>query len=244
MAGNLQSAIESRAVLLSSIGKAALNARFPDEFELYVLALELIDGKGKTLKYFIFPVMPSNLDETQPVITSIKKTQAGVSAISNTTFAPRDIVITGNFGRQFKMLLGSDFVSASSALTTGGSIVAGAATVFDPRVKTGYGCLKILEDIVDQSKVVDKNGPRRLILYNPVFGNNYVVKPTQFKISQSQESNMFHNYTLQLKAIAPLSSIQSDKDNTNLAIQLNTAAYLQKSLNNAINQLTTLLTTI
>lgn len=244
---SIENAVRNRAVLLEQIGQSALNARYPKEFELYVCALELVDEQGKTLRYFIFPVMPSNLEENQPKLTNIKKTAAGVTILSTTTFVPVDVNISGNFGRKFKVLLGTDYVeflqsfSTQNGSVTADSLANGIVELFDSRVKTGYGCLKILEDIVNEADVVDENGARRLIFYNLAFGNSYVVKPMSFKIMMAQETNMIHGYSLALKGIAPLDALKSAQDLQDEAKQLNTTAFVQQKTDQIVNILTSVL---
>lgn len=240
---SIQEAITNQLALLSTIGKAGLNALYPDEFELYVCALELTDMEGTTLKYFIFPVMPSNLEENQPEIVNIKKTAAGVTILKTPTFVPVDISLSGTFGRKFKVLLGTNYVDfiqsfqTSQGTLSANSIVSGVAQVFDDRVKTGYGCLKILEEIISDAKTVDSSGGRRLIFYNPAFGTSYVVQPMNFKISMSQDTNMMHQYSLSMKGVAPLSAIQSAQQRQQETNQLNTTAYVQTQTNNLLNDL-------
>lgn len=240
---SVQEALTNELALLSSIGRAGLNALYPDEFELYVCALELTDMMGTTLKYFIFPVMPSNLEENQPEITNIKKTAAGVTILKTSTFIPVDISLSGTFGRKFRILLGANYVDFIQAFQTqsgtlsANSIVNGVQQVFDPRVKTGYGCLKVLEEIITDAKTVDQSGGRRLIFYNPAFGTSYVVQPTNFKISMSQDTNMMHQYSLSMKGVAPLSAIQSAQQRQQESNQLNTTAYVQTQTNNLLTGL-------
>lgn len=245
---SIENAVRNRALLLESVGKSVLNVRYPKEFEVYFVGLELVDYYGKSLRYFIFPVNPSQMDETQSKITNVKKTLAGVVSLGTPTFIPVDINLTGTFGRKFKILLGTDFTDFISSFkteddkVTKASVQDGIINVFDERVKTGYGCLKILEEIVKGADVVDENGPRRLIFYNPAFGNNYVVKPTMFKISQTQESNMIHQYALSLKAIAPLEALQSEADSTYDSIRLNSTGYAQRQIDKTVNDLTSIFT--
>lgn len=235
------------ATLLSTIGRSALNAQYPDEVELYVVALELVDDTGKTLKYFIFPVMPSNLEENQPSLTNIKKTAAGVTVLSTPTFVPVDISVSGTFGRRFRALIGNNFeeiIQAFNVQSTQLTADTGSNppnSQFDVQVKTGYGCLKILESILKEADVVDANGKRRLIFYNPAFGTSYVVKPGSFKIAMSQETNMMHQYSFSLRGVAPLSAIQSAQQRQEEAQQLNTNAFVQMQTNAVINDLQTIL---
>lgn len=234
--------IKGYTSLLGGIGKSVLNARFPKEFELYMCALELTDQEGTTLKYFIFPVMPSSLEESQPQITNIKKSLAGVTVLSNPTFVPGDISLSGNFGRKFKILLGNNYIDLISSFKNKVGIGKAIKTqVFDVNAKSGYGCCKILEEIVVESKVVDEKGIRRLIFYNPALGNNYLVKPTSLRFSMSQESNMIWNYSLSLKTIASLESLNNSSQMRRNEERLVTTGYLQGRTQKVISSLTSIL---
>lgn len=228
--------------LLSGIGRSILNTKYPKEFELYMCALELIDQEGTTLRYFIFPVMPSSIEEAQPQITNIKKSLAGITVLSNLTFVPGDISLSGNFGRKFRVLLGNNYEDLISSFKNKDNISKTLKTqVFDSRIKTGYGCCKILEEIVAESKIIDEKGIRRLIFYNPALGNNYLVKPTSLKFSMSQESNMIWNYSLALKTIASLESFNSTLETKRSEERLVTTGYVQKQMGRVLSSLTSIL---
>jgi len=230
------------ASLLGGVGRAVLNIQFPKEFELYMCALELIDQEGTTLRYFIFPVMPSSIEETQPQITNIKKSLAGITVLSNPTFVPGDVSLSGNFGRKFRILLGNNYEDLISSFKRKDSREKAFKTqVFDSRIKTGYGCCKILEEIVAESKIVDEKGIRRLIFYNPALGNNYLVKPLNLKFSMSQESNMIWNYSLTLKTVASLESFNSTLETKQSEERLVTTGYAQKQMGRVLSALTSIL---
>lgn len=243
----LQGAAQEQLNLLSTLGKSGLNLLHPNEFELYLCALELTDQNGNTLKYFVFPVMPSGIDENLPQLTNIKKTMAGVTVLSSPTFNPTDISLAGNFGRKFKVLLGTDATELISSFTTADgsltkqSVLGGAANFFDNRIKTGYGCIKILQDIIEQSQQVDSKGIRRLIFYNLALGNSYLVKAINLRFSQSQESNMIWNYNLQLKSIAPLSAIMTSQQIKQQQFRLVTTGFAQKAADVLLNSLSSIL---
>lgn len=244
---SIDNAARNRILLLERLGKSVLNVKYPTEFELYTVALELVDADNKTLKYFIFPINPSSLDEANNRITNIIKTAGGVTALGNTTFVPVDINLTGNFGRKFKILLGSDYVDFISSFKTADgritadSVAAGFTQTFDDRVKTGYGCLKLLEEMCQEADLIDSKGPRRLIWYNLAFGSAYVVRPMSFKINMTQDSNMIHNYSLQLKAIAPLASLKTSKDLENDRKNVASTTYVQSQTNRLVNGLSNIL---
>lgn len=242
---SVENAVRKRTELVERLGKATLNVKYPDEFELYVIALELVDSKSTTLEYFIFPVMPNSIDENQPYINNIKKTQSGVSIMSSNNFNPVDINISGSFGRKFRVLLGTDykdFVSSfksESGKITKSSFKKGVKDFFDKRVKTGYGCYKVLEDIIKQSGQLDSyGGVKTLIFHNLALGNSYIVKPLSLRPSQTQESNMIWNYTLNMKGVADLKSLSSAKDLQEQRKRLVISGFTQSRVDGLLNTLT------
>lgn len=242
---SVENVVRKRALMLERIGKSALNVKFPDEFELYVMALELVDSTGKTLRYFIFPVMPSSFEQSDTQIHNIKKTLSGVSVLSTPGFIPGDITLSGNFGRKFRVLLGSDYKDlANSFKDTSGKVTAkssgkGAQEFFDDRVKTGYGCCKVLEDIVYDANALDADGGvRTLIFHNLALNNSYLVKAMSLRFSQSQDTNMIWNYSLVLKSIAGIEALFTKQQLEQQRQKLVVSGYIQDRLNNVMNALT------
>lgn len=246
---SLEGAVASRNALLTTVGKGVLNAKYPSEFELYVIALELTDVDFNTLRYFIFPVNPSSLEEAQPKLTNIKKTLSGITVLDTTTFITTDISLSGNFGRKFKVLLGStyeDFITSFKTTVYNGEdrpvtkvtkegIGNGLKDIFDNRVKTGYGCTKILEEIINESRTLDEyKRPKRLLFHNAAFGNSYLVKAMNVSFQQNENTNMIWNYNLQLKAIATLDSINQQKIESTQR-ELTIGSYIQKKVNDTLN---------
>jgi len=209
--------------LKGAIGKQGVNALFPREFEFYLLSIELINSKGFTEDFFTFPVTPNSISQQDIFLTDVQKSASGVVVVKTDTFVPKDISISGNFGRQFKTMINRNLVSFAGILFT--TVEAGlketvtnftsnssnaeiVSAVYSREVKTGFGCLKVLESILRRSQTKDPFGkPYLLALYNPALGNNYLVEPMVFKQNQSQEENAIWNYNLELKAVAPLEQI-------------------------------------
>lgn len=242
---SINNAIRNYTQGIETLGKSAMNIKYPDEFEVYMIALELLDSKGKTLNYFIFPVMPSTLSDDSQQIHNVKKTLGGVSVLSTVGFVPTDINLVGNFGRRFRVLLGGDWNDVVSSFkdnggqVTKGSFKQGVKEVFDDRVKTGYGCCKVLESIVNNSNVLDDDGGvKTLIFHNLALGNSYVVKSMGLVFSQSQETNMIWGYTLKLKSIAPLSALYTSKQLQEQRLRLNVQGYAQSRVDSLVNKLT------
>src|SRR6478735_5107708 len=87
--------------LLFTVGKQVINSLFPNDFEYYLIAFELVDSKLRTVDYLTFPILPDSITESKLELTNIKKSAGGITSITTPTFVPRDISIRGNFGRNF-----------------------------------------------------------------------------------------------------------------------------------------------
>lgn len=205
--------------LLQELGRAGVHALFPNDFEYYMMILELVDSEGATVDFLAFPVAPENFTHENPKLVSIKKSIGGISALDTETFTPRTITLSGTFGRKFKLLLSKPTTSAENAArsTDGGvfgKIVNEGLQIkrqaFDPKIKTGYGTLKILESIVDKASGLDLNNePFRLYFYNPSLNHSYLVKVNKFTASQNRDnSNMLWRYDLVMTAIAEVESLR------------------------------------
>lgn len=236
---SLESNVRRFHSLSRSLGKRALNALFPDDFELYIFAFELVNGDDITEDYFILPINPNNITELSTPIQSIKKTAGGITTLNTTTFAPTTISIQGNFGRKFKFLAGGLLVnfSAIGFKPPSGKI----KSVFSKSFKTGYGCYREMERILDKSNTLDGKGqPYSLYFYNLALGHNYLVKFTEITPSMNQESNMIWNYSLTLKSLCRIEDIVK-KDKRSLTGAMSAKSFLQSSINNVANSLGSLI---
>lgn len=225
---------------IATIGKAGLHALFPKDVEYYFLALELVDSSGNTVDYFAWPILPDELRENQVEITTIRKTMGGVSVLKNPTFNPRVIFIKGDFGRRFKLLLGGKPVEfAGFTLSTQNgkfaidppNLLSSTTAQLSSFVKSGYGCIKLLEAMKEKSKKLDQNQkPHSLYLYNPILGNNYQVEFNTFgQLQDKHDYNMLPSYSIQMTAVAPLDSVLSRKANLKSTLKNLTLSHLQKN---------------
>ena len=58
---------------LVSLGRQLLSTLYPNDFEHYLLAFELVDSQGTTIDYFAFPINPSEYNYTRNALTNVKK---------------------------------------------------------------------------------------------------------------------------------------------------------------------------
>lgn len=233
MSSTVEDAYKKVVQLQAEVGRSTLNMMYPSDFEVYLMSFELVkineNGKEEVLNFFSFPVMPNNISQSEPQITNIKKTVGGITILNTNTFIPKDVTIQGNFGRSFKLLISNESVNfralalnPKQAIKSVGQafkkkvseILDAQPTTFSNTVKTGYGCIKILQAICDASVDIDNGRPRRLYFHNPAFGESHLVKITSFTANQNMQQNMIWGYNLQMKLISPIENVRVNNDNS------------------------------
>lgn len=172
--------------------RAYLNSLYPEEFEYYLFTLELIDKNGKVDEILTFPVMPTSIQEARTSLVNIKKTNSSIVSLTNISFAPTNISISGTFGRKIRILLGKEFSQANAFNFNINSQLNG-------EIKSGYGVTKVLERIIKKSQTIEGS---LLFMYNLSLNNNYLVECSEMSFSQSMENNAFWNYSLYFKSLA------------------------------------------
>lgn len=189
---------------------ATMSALYPIDFEAYMISFELCDSKGISLDFFTFPIMPTDLSVEEEIPVKIDNTFGGVNSISSNVYVPKSISLNGSFGRKFKTLIRNKvsipFVQRTIQERDYGvkGIQKQELEVFN-MLKTGFGCFKVLQSIVNRSVEVDIWGEcNKLYMYNMAYGESYLVKPISFRGSQSTQNNGIWNYELNLKAVCPL----------------------------------------
>lgn len=204
---------------LSSATNSILNSLYPKEFELYMLSLELTTFDDSPIDYLTFPVNPDSLTKVEPKIKDISRSYGAVIVTKTDTFVPQDLVIRGNFGKSFK------FLSREN------SAVAGIVNIFKGMVpgfngelskywKSGYGCLKVLQSIVQDSDKMDNGKPRRLYLHNFMLGESYLVEVLNFQIDNNVQRNMIWEYELRLKILTPINVSTGERIKSGLSNQV------------------------
>lgn len=204
----LQNVREEFRSLLASVGRAALHAQFPDDFEYYAISFELVNFEGETVDMLIFPIMPSSISQSVKTIVNVKKAASSVVSLYNPSFNPFQIQLSGDFGRNFKILVGQQIASGVAI-----RLKSEPYGDFDIQVKTGYGAMKILERIIESSLINDENGrPLKLFFNNQAFNSNHIVEVNSYAFQQSEQKNMIWSYNLTLTAIAPALAAQSPEE--------------------------------
>lgn len=205
--------------LLSRVGRAGVHALFPNDFEYYAMALEVVDSADNSVDLLVFPILPSQMSISKVNLVNVKKSLAGVVSIFNSTFTPFNIKISGNFGRNFKVLLQNESLISFSSIA-GQQFISNnnISPSFDFSVKTGYGTLKVLERIFDTSSSLDSFGkPYKVYFYNLALNSNFLVELNTLQIDENdRDSNMLPNYSLTMTTLAPTNAVRPGKLKTAL----------------------------
>lgn len=199
--------------LLKEIGMNALSSLYPNEFEYYLCAFELVSGT-KTIDYFIFPIQPSAISVTDTRRTNVKRSMSGTTVLRNNSFNPKDIALKGSFGKRFKILSkeGVAFGGDSSVSSNDKKI---KRPQFSADIKTGYGACKLLQKILEDSNQLSDSGePNQLYFYNMAFGESYLVEvnPQGTTFSVTEEQNMIWQYSISMTAVAMLEDVLTSSD--------------------------------
>lgn len=215
-----------------------LSGLYPVDFEAYMIAFELCDSKDKTLDYFTFPIMPTDLSIEEEIPVKVENTFGGVNTISSNVFVPKIINLTGNFGRQFRVLIRNKITIPFVHKTIqerdyGVKGVQRKETEVSNSLKTGFGSFKVLQSIINRSVEVDDEGEcNKLYMYNMAYGESYLVKPMTFRGSQNISHNGIWNYELSLRAVCPLHLASHKKGSSTKAY---TITATQASLNSVLS---------
>jgi len=229
-----------------TFGKTLANILFPRDFEVYMCGLELTDFDGNTIDYFIFPVTPDSIQKIENERITFVRTFGGITILDSDSYTPGQLSISGSFGRNFKLLLrnkenltlsfkGLRFSKESGVYSANdvNSKFRDVLPDFMPTIKTGFGCIKILQTIINKAKGNDNGRPFRLYFYNPALSEDYLVIPTKSPLQLSQDinsSNMVWKYSLSLDIVSPLENIIfDDKEKTRIGFLVGST--IQKYVN-------------
>lgn len=190
-------------------GKLIAHTLFPNDFEYYMMSLELLDSGDnyRVTDRFLFPVNPDRIEIIDPKITTIRKTFGGIVSYTNDSFVPKLITLTGTFGRRFRLLVGNKITDDTTNSVD--KLRQFAGKPFVPNVKTGYGSLRTLQRIYDKAtKTASRGKPYIVNFYNLSYNQSFAVKFLELRVSQSKENNMLWDYSLVMKAVAPSENIK------------------------------------
>lgn len=232
------SAVSNALNAAITVGKAALHASAPDNYEYYLCSLELLSSNAERIGFISFIVMPNNISEsTQPIHTQTK-TKNGLVTLFNDSFCPVTISLQGTFGRKFRLITGlvdpADKSDKKWKNFLNGNF--GRVKDFTVGVKSGYGLTRVLKYILERANTLDDNSRPYILLYNNYsFNSSYVVDVINYSFNQSTENNMLWFYDLQFKAVAPGSAVKTKTQNMGSLLASVASNSIAQGLTNVIN---------
>lgn len=207
--------VNSLAQQIGNIGNSAiktvLNSLWPKDFELYMVSLELTDYKDNLLDYMTFPINPESISKSEPQLKNVERAYEATVVTKLGQKIPHDINIRGNFGKSFKMLLRTSGFSGDFRALVGKTSSGMGGDEISPFFKSGYGCLKVLQNICTQSNVLDNGRSRRLYFHNFMLGESYLVEVLSMGEDMSMSSNMIWGYNLSLKILTQINVSKSKR---------------------------------
>ena len=216
--------------LATNVMRSTLATKFPNDFETYLMALELVDSSGNTVDSISFPVMPNHIQKNEVNRVNVKKSSNGIVVLSSNSKAPSEIIVRGDFGRGFKLMLQPQREAVEGYAFRGLSF---NTPEYEVGVKTGYGAFKLLQSIISRCTELDNSGnPHRLILYNMALGEIYLVVPSPNGVmfTQTQDRNMIWQYNITFIILGNLYDLSSSKKRDS-SVELMKASILQNGVN-------------
>jgi hypothetical protein len=187
--------------LMKELGRGAFSAKFPNDFEYYLLSFDL-KNDNKTVASLVFPVNPDQIRYNKQYNTTIRKTLSGVSVVINPTFNPFPITLSGTFGRSMKTLFSPD--SGKILNLQGALLTTNLIPTFNFSVKTGYGCFKLLEKMISMCNQIDEKTKKPYVLQftDLSINESYYVEIKSFTPEMSVGRNMLWYYSINMMAVA------------------------------------------
>ena len=221
-------------------GRVTLHSLAPDDFEYYAMTFQLENSYGEIIQIFNFPVLPNSISINRRPLATIKKTARGYVDQFSTSFPGDVISINGTFGRKFRLLLTNEIQKPNyknPEIPESEKVF--LKDVFDAKVKTGYGALKLMEKMIKMSTQLDEEGnPHRLLFFNYTFNEQFFVEPISWSKQQSLENNIMWNYSLEMKAIGNAKDLMPKGNGPAKVSNLLKTSAIQKSFNSTFNNLT------
>lgn len=184
--------------------RAALALALPNDIEAYAITLQLITSSSQTsIKSFTFPVMPESLTMAQRYLMTVTTTLGG-NYVDDFGRAPSPITLSGTFGKKIRASGVSGNLQGKGSIGQAVSILASAGE----GLTTGYGMVKRLSDIVEQSHTVQSDGKiPTLVFYNWAFNSHWEVVVEGLDVKMDVQQNGLWFYQLSMKTLQPAQNL-------------------------------------
>ena len=228
----------------AALQQSLLNTLFPNNFELYFVALELVNSLRVTTDRFVFPINPTSISAPEQNIANVQKTAGGIVSNYVTSTSPNQIVISGHFGRDFKVSVMNranynEFKKIENIVDAWQN----TKIFVSETILTGFGCYNALKRIFEKSRQLDESGkPYRTIFYNLVYSSANYVQLKTLDSSMTFDKNRIHTYQLTMQKLGAIGTQNTIKGaiirgQTAIAAITEVAQSVSNSLNNITNQI-------
>ena len=177
--------------VLRDLGRLAAAQVFPNDVEQFFITIQVLEQDSpKIVITHTMPIMPEQMHIMQQYLLNITNTFSGVF-VDDFGPAPKHMTFSGTFGRKIS------FLSGDAAF---GSFTPGA-----PAVRTGFGVLKHLEQLVEESHGVNPSTgqPRKTILYNWAFNQHTEITINSFSARMAVNQNNIWLYQMNMTGLRP-----------------------------------------
>lgn len=190
------STLQDVATSIPSVGRELLNAKDPDNYELYKMLIQVVDAsplmnENPLVLEFEFTIMPEDVSVIRQYKTAVIPTLSGNFIMDSIYEAPSQFTMRGTFGVNHKAMINVGALQ-SNVKQNGVEIKLSKKTKLV--ALTGYGLVKRLENIIKLSKGSNGVYPYRTYLINLAFNSAIQIEFNKVVFRQNVQRNGMWQY--------------------------------------------------
>ena len=189
----------------------------------YVLHIELENKVTKEIVDFLdFPIMPQQIELTSEFMTTVTKTQGSTVVVSNNSYMPTIMTISGTFGNKNvvdvykripitemeKMITVNDLSYTDFDATTGQTNSLGGQM-------TGYTVLKYFDALLEKHRISDLYN---LNIFNLTFDQQFTCVALKKDFNMAVDKNGLWFYSVTFQSVKDSTSSTNVKEDYELAL--------------------------
>lgn len=183
---------------IASLSRRLLHTADPDNYELYDMKIQVIDGQdqSKIIEEFDFVVMPDSVLIPRVFRTTVVPTFGGSYTLDSSQEAITNFQITGTFGYKHKAIINLEALKKSKKKKNQVQDINSSQQDNKPVILTGYGMIKRLEKIILITKAQSEEGvPYKTYLINKTFNvvQRVEIQSVNFRQDISKNTLWFYD---------------------------------------------------
>lgn len=189
----------------------------------YVLHIELENKVTKEIVDFLdFPIMPQQIELTSEFMTTVTKTQGSTVVVSNNSYMPTIMTISGTFGNKnvvdtYKRI--PDIFEAGYTVTIDKYYTDSEATSGQvnnlPFAMTGYAVLKYFDALLEKHRLSDLYN---LNIFNLTFDQQFTCVALKKDFNMTVDKNGLWFYSVTFQSVKDSTSSTNVKEDYELAL--------------------------